>query len=598
MLNKRTALLSLIAIAFLSYPLFAEALTDNWNDFLHYIKIGRFDLAKANGNALLAENPTPQQLLALSEDNPLGYQLLVKVKDTSSDPELTQLTGKILDLIEQGKFLLRSDPKTIIEEVKRLNSTDRGYLTAVKHLQNSGEYAVVYMIDAMGDPARTAELPNIIRALPQIGKDAIRPLAAALQTKNRSVRAEIIKALGQIKYPQSLPYLKFAVEKEDTAEMRDLAVKSITEIDPAAINTPAAQLFYELAEKYYYHNQSLMPAQDTNAANIWFWNAEKEQLYREAVAQEYFNELMSMRCCEWSLRADANSGQSIALWLDSYFKAESTNIKMPEYFGQGHSPASVYATTSGPEYLHQALARAIKDKNAYVALGLIEALAVNAGEKSLFMHFGPEQPVMEALTFDNKSVRYSAAIAVAIACPQQNFPESKFVTQNLADALDQNSTNAPDANDKLWTEKSADLYAMRSVTAMLNLAVTHNKAVNLAGAQSALISAAKDKRTALRIVAAQVLAYLESPDAQRAICATALDAESPAEVKIAAFNSLTQSAKVNGNLLPNETVDAIYDLVKSTQTEPQLRSAAAGAYGALNLPSHMVKNLILDQAKI
>jgi hypothetical protein len=54
---------------------------------------------------------------------------------------------------------------------------------------------------------------------------------------------------------------------------------------------------------------------------------------------------------------------------------------------------------------------------------------------------------------------------------------------------------------------------------------------------------------------------------------------------------------LNANLLLAEQIDALYSLVSSTETDPALRSAAAGAYGALNLPSEKVKTLILDQAK-
>jgi phosphoenolpyruvate synthase/pyruvate phosphate dikinase len=43
--------------------------------------------------------------------------------------------------------------------------------------------------------------------------------------------------------------------------------------------------------------------------------------------------------------------------------------------------------------------------------------------------------------------------------------------------------------------------------------------------------------------------------------------------------------------------EQIYKLVSSTEINPELRAAAAGAYGALNLPSEQVKNLIVDQAK-
>jgi hypothetical protein len=50
-------------------------------------------------------------------------------------------------------------------------------------------------------------------------------------------------------------------------------------------------------------------------------------------------------------------------------------------------------------------------------------------------------------------------------------------------------------------------------------------------------------------------------------------------------------------MLIDQMVDGIYELIKSDATDPALRSAAAAAFGALNLPSQKVKDLILDQAK-
>ncbi|GAI52816.1 unnamed protein product, partial [marine sediment metagenome] len=144
------------------------------------------------------------------------------------------------------------------------------------------------------------------------------------------------------------------------------AGQSIQQIDPAVLKIPSAQLFYGLAENYYYHAQSLAPAEDADFSNIWFWDSAGQRLVREKVNKSYFNELMVMRVCEWALKADAGFGQAIGLWLAAYFKAESADFDMPNYFGPGHADATVYATTAGAEYLHQALARAIKDENAYV----------------------------------------------------------------------------------------------------------------------------------------------------------------------------------------------------------------------------------------
>ena len=589
MFNGKTATAILAVTLIVVSAGFAQTLEENWNDFLHYTKIGRPDLAKGYAQVILQGNPDPVKLLELTKKNPQGYAILLRVNEFAPDPELEELSGKILDLIEKGSYTRRADPGIIVTEIKRLSSTDRGWFTAVKRLRNAGEYAIPFMLDAIADNSRDAELPDIVRALPQIGRDAIRPLAAALQTDNVALKAEIIQALGKIGYPQSQAYLKYIVENDASTEVRQLATISLMKIDPGTLKISAAQLFFELAEKYYYHSQSLTPAEDADFANIWFLDANQQRLTRVEVPGSYFNELMAMRCCEWALKADAGFGPAIGLWLAAFFKAESAGIEtMPSYFGKSHADALVYATTAGVEYLHQALARAVKDRNAHVALGVIEALGTTAGEKSLLYRIGPAQPLLEALSFDNVKVRYSAAIAVAAAGPKEPFAESKLVVANLAQALGSNTQ---------LDKQTADSYALRAAQAMLKLALSRNPVINLSAAQNALVSAVNDERKQIQVLSGEILAHLDSPGAQRAIAAMALDNNNDADVRISAFNSLATSAKLNANMLVDPMINAIYSIIDSNGTPPELRSAAAAAYGALNLPSQKVKDLILDQAK-
>jgi len=592
MLSKKIITAILAVLVFAVSTGFGQSLEENWNDFLHYTKIGRFDLAKGYAQAVLDSNPDPVELLALSEANRAGLDILVRVVDHAPDPELVDVTRKVLAIIEQGKFIRRSDPKIIIEEVKRLTSTERGWQTAVKRLRNSGEYAIPFMLDAIVDDSRKDEWKNIKRALPEIGRDAIRPLVAALQSENTGLKVEIIKALGGISYPQALGYLKLVVEQDPSNELRTLAAESIRKIDPEALKAPAAALFYNLAEGYYYHAESLQPAEDANFANVWFWDLVGKRLLKDKVDRSYFNELMAMRVCEWALKADPAFGWAIGLWQAAYFKAESTGIAMPNYFGPGHADAMTYATTAGPEYLHQALGRAIKDGNAYVALGAIEALATTAGEKSLLFRIGTAQPLVMALSFDDKAVKYSAAIAIAAAGPIAKFPESKLVVANLAQTLAETGEG-----DDLKNEWVAEDYAVRAAKVMLKLGETRNRVIDLSAAQNAVINATRDSRANIQMLAGQILPYLDSPEAQRAIAAMALDENNAMDVRISAFNSLATSAKFNANLLDAVAIDAVYSLVSSQQADPQLRSAAARAYGSLNLPSQKVKDLILDQAK-
>jgi hypothetical protein len=178
-----------------------------------------------------------------------------------------------------------------------------------------------------------------------------------------------------------------------------------------------------------------------------------------------------------------------------------------------------------------------------------------------------------------------------MAEPAEKFAESELVVDNLAAAI----TAQADAN---WPKETADNYAIRSAQAMLRLASTRNAVINLAGAMDALVQASADKRDEIKIVACQILAYLPSPDAQRAIADAALKQENSVDIRISSFESLATSAKVNANQLLDGQIDQIYQIVESRDVSQDLRSSAAAAFGALNLPSRRVKDLILEQTKI
>ena len=584
---EKKGIIVVLGIVFIAGTGFCQGVEDNWNDFLHYTAIGRFDLAAGFARKLIESNPDPVLLLELSEANPNGYGILLRMHSTNE--ELEEVSGQILDIIEQGRFIRRTDAKIIMQEIKRLSSTIRGRLAAEQRLKNAGEYAIPYMLEALADESRKGELANIADALGKIGRDAIRPLASALQTDRAAVKAEIIRALGETGYPQSLGYLKYVAENDQSAQLRELAVEAIEKIDSSALKLPAAELLFGLAENYYYHNESLAAAADYDFANIWFWDQGSRRLVRQEVDKAYFNELMAMRACEWALKADESLSKAISLWLAAFFKAESTGLAQPEYFGSGHADAMTYATTSGPEYLHQALERALNENNAYVTLEVVEALAANAGEKSLLWRLGTEQPLVKALSFDDRAVRYSAAIAIGAAGPTSEFMGSKLIIENLAKAVGRKG--AAELGDEL-----ADTYAIRAVEVLNKLAVTRNSVVDMLGALESLVESTKSSWPQMQNMAGDVLARLDSPDAQRAIADMALSTQNSADVRKYAFDSLAISAKLNANLLTDEQIDAIYSLISSDATDAELRSTAAIAYGALNLPSRRVKDLILDQA--
>ncbi len=588
MLGKKGVVAFLAVVFLVSGVGFCRSVKDNWDDFLHYTAIGRLDLAVDYAQALIDSKPDPLEVLALSESNPNGYRILLKMHAASE--ELKEVSAKILDIIEQGRFIRRTDPRIIVQEIKRLSTTIRGRIAAEQRLKNAGEYAIPYMLSAMADPDRKNEFANITGALPKIGREAIRPLVASLQMDNIGVKGEVIKALGRIGYAESLGYLKYVVENDESEILRQLAGKAIEKIDASEAKMPAARLLFNLGESYYDHAESVAAPADYDFANIWFWDADARGLVRQEVDKRYFNELMAMRSCEWALKANADTSSAISLWLAAFFKAESSGLAQPAYFGAGHADAMTYATTAGPEYLHEGLERALGDKDAYVSLGLIEALAANAGEQSLLYRIGTQQPLAAALSFEDRMVRYSGAIAIGQAGPNTEFAGSKLIIKNLAEAIGEDGTGE-------LGKELADVYALRAIRVMLKLVQTRNAVVDVSQAREALIKATADSRSEMQVLSAEVLARLSSPDAQRAIADAALLKSNSHAVRVAAFGSLAISAKLNARQLTEAQVDAIYGLISSDATDPELRSAAASAYGALNLPSKRVKDLILDQAR-
>jgi hypothetical protein len=588
MRDKHSLVWVMLAGLLICSTLYAAGLEENWNDFLHYTAIGRFELAKSYAEQILESQPDSTLLLDLSEANPEGTRLLLKMNADSD--ELREVSGKILDLIDQGRYIRRTDPNIIAQEISRLSTTIQGRIRAEQRLKDAGEYAIPQMLAAIADPDRKNEMAYISDALPKIGRPAIRPLTAALQMDDVAVKVEVLRALGKIGYYEPLPYLKYVIEKSESDVLNAQAASAIEQIDAKALQVPAAELFFRLGENYYNQDDSLAASAEFDFANVWFWDAEKRFLVREEVNKDYFDELMAMRSCEWTLKADASVGKAIGLWIAAFFRAESVGVPMPQYFGAGHADAMTYATTAGPEYLHQALERAIKDNDAYVALGVVEAMAVNAGEKSLLYRLGTEQPLAKALSFPDRKVRYSAAIAFAEANPVNDFVGSALIVENLAQAVLGQDVDGigPDVSKT---------YALRAVQAMYKLALVRNRIVDLSAALPALVEVTQKSDPQLQVLAAQVLAYLASPDAQRAIAAMAMADQNDNAVRISAFGSLALSAKINASLLLAEQTEAIYALVSSTEAEADLRAAAAGAYGALNLPSEQVKNLILDQSK-
>jgi len=691
----------------------------------HFAAIGRFKIADSSFKALIESNPDPVALLELARLNANRQAILTQLL---SNNEVGASAKQFLELLDKGEQELQKDSNEIAANVSKLAGPDRMSYNAAQRLKASGEYAIPQLLQTLARADQKQLHPAIIQVLPEIGRPGLNPLCAALAMNDDVVKQVVIKALGQMKYAQALPYLaKTAADKNSSAAVVSLAKEAMTAIGRSAGD--ASTLFVELAENYYDNLDSLKADARNEAANVWFLRDGK--LLYIPVPTAAFNDIMAMRCCEEALAADPNNSQAVALWLAGDFRREAKlgmdvesdqpdalaakDATRPEDF-----PRAIYfARAAGPKYNHMVLARAVKDRDAAVALGAISALRSTAGAPSLLGAEELKQPLVQVLSFPSRQVRIKAALALGAALPQKDFAGSANVIPVLAEAINGAGRQAalvidPDPDvanrfqaalgtagydcavgstiyaaleagkkinlsafdviflstdvaqpdlaasvaelrkqfmtsatpivvvvksgerdkvaalrsfvgladvpveimeggdpaaiqDQLTTRinRAAQALGMTSLNKDVSLELalaaadvlrgigeSNLKVFDFSKAVPALINGLSSKSETLRVKCAAVLALASGGDAQTAIANAALDAaHGPAE-RMAAFASLAESARRNGNQLG--AGDVVQELISFTMSEKDLvmRAAASKALGALDLPSNKASEII------
>jgi DNA-binding NarL/FixJ family response regulator len=431
-----------------------EPLKDSVENFWHYAKIAQYPLADAEGKRILGQNPDARLLLDMFEAvatlhhddldaSLLRWQGVDPIKDTST---------QLLDVLSKGHAARRADPTYIAKNIQELATNDRGYDLAIDRLRDSGELAVPIMIDDLRKPDMAAVHPAIRRALQDLGLSAVNPLLAATEMHDEQTLMTVVTVLGDLGYDTAVPYLAKllaspTVPSDVKQSVRD-AMRRLRVADPAALSP--TDLFYDLGEKFYYDNAAVRADKHLPTARIFYWTEDRGLTFKE-VPSSIFHDVMAKRACEYSLKLSVSNDAALSLWLASDFQDEAdlpAGQKDPTLPADAPS-AHYYGSLSGTRYLNAVLARANRDRSAPVAIRAIQSLQDIGGGANLFAAAGSmstagtaassenDHPLMDALQFPDRLVRYEAAFALASALPRKPFTGQERVVPLLAEALSQ-----------------------------------------------------------------------------------------------------------------------------------------------------------------
>ena len=129
------------------------------------------------------------------------------------------------------------------------------------------------------------------------------------------------------------------------------------------------------------------------------------------------------------------------------------------------------------------------------------------------------------------------------------------------------------------------------------LPISRGQVMDVSAARASLLLSLEDRRPEIVMLVGQTLALIDSPDAQAGLLNKALADDVGDDVEISLLNSLATSAKFFGNRLDAGSTERLLKVV-AEETNLDVRSAAAEAHGALNLPADAAKKLIVDQMKV
>lgn len=403
-------------------------------DFIHYVKVARYDLAGAMGDELLRRKITPSDFVALVESGDDLARFEDAIGRAMKVGEIEATAGSLSKLYQTGKVSKARNPDEIRKNIAMLVGPVRGKILARERLIPAGEYAMPQLLEAMldrGNPALQAEAINVVR---DMGRHAVMPLTTALPNLEPGQQEMVVDVLGAVGRRAAIPAIDELRSKTTIPTVRAACERAIARLGGAGATTSA--LYNQLAQAFYAENSDLTSFPGEDHQLIWTF-VKGGGLSMQAIRTPVYNEAMAMRSAEKALSLDPSNSDAVTTWVASNFSREidtPENYQNPAY-GADRRDAMYYAVAAGPVTSQKVLAQALAGRDTPLARKALAAVEKTAGNAILVPTSGGSSALVEALSYPNRRVQYDAALAISAAAPTQGFSGSERVVPTLASAL-------------------------------------------------------------------------------------------------------------------------------------------------------------------
>ena len=417
----------------------------NWQMFAHFVNVARPDQAKPFGEQLLAlDNPTflaaieANRLYPLNEVGQIGIH------------ESLEGTWQAIEDKYQAALIERSrDPEQIRADIQALAGNEGGitqeYL-AIQRLKVTGQFAAPYFLETLQDASQKRLHARTINAMIEVGNELTYPLAVALPNLDPVTQEYVARVLGDIGYPEALPYLKLVTSSDAGSSVKATCLAAFSQIaDSSGVDATgsAEELFVRIGQVKYEvgtENGELLGMDLANQTGI-VWNYRPNAgLIPVAVAQHIYADSLAMQNAASALAINPEMTEAVTLHLTSNLRRDNRMAGEADPGYQLPNPATFYLLIAGAPQQKAVLERGLGDNDPALALDGIEAMANTVGNNVLLGSEDSRAPVLDALFFSDRRVRYTAALTLASAAPTQAYAGSTSVVPVLGQAVRQSDT--------------------------------------------------------------------------------------------------------------------------------------------------------------
>ena len=434
--RPRIAIVALAASMALSVGVaHAQDVARDLDEFIHNVNVARPELAEGFAQRVLDSGVSNADLARIVDEDPdRRDRLMAAFTRARVMFDLRDITAALESRIEGGRMDLARDTTRIEEAIAMLDGTLRQRSMAEARLLEAGEYAVPVLLNEIISGDNPTIRQRCVETLVRIGRVAVYPLAAALPSLDAQAQTRVCDILGRIGYSHAAPSLySLSQNASASAATREAAARAFRRVGGA--DSTQTVLYTELGRRYFQGEQSLIAYANEATNNIWSYDS-FNGLTMTPVPTSIFTQVRAMQLSRRALQLSPDSTPALSLFIASNLRRQNElgEDETDPIFGSSNYTPAFYAMAAGPSVIQNVLAMALDIEDTALVRDAITALSGTAGSDMLAMDDG-RQPLLEALQYPDRRVRYEAALALGKSLPSQAFAGDYTVIPLLASAI-------------------------------------------------------------------------------------------------------------------------------------------------------------------